>query len=417
MSKSNACWKCYQVSCSQDVINILEYFGLLEVGCFSDTEESPCTDTFSLLPILQTAKVTTRHTDNRNGSMLGPDASRNNVCRRSDAPFPSSVPAPIIITSVGIVVRDFFSTHKKSHCFPSFTDHHLYHQATTHQSVNMSKEDRMAVLHWSSTNAQPCYCIDPYPLDTCRISATPETVANLFAISNKDTITVTEVGGKNEVELVDGSWPLEAQKEYTVSTTDSMEGVVRIKKMFALFPGKDEDEKTDRIHALSKNFYSKIWHGKDTPEDFKKTFISRVSTDEIQAYRQFNWFLEVFGGPSMFEEEGRGEKHYLPRTMAKHTSSRMTMEHSVTWLKLMRQALEEEFPEDPQVKKALGIYWLHFYAMFPFSDEERQEFRRVILDDTEDDVVVQCCDEVEKGMEQLNVEERVREGTPGMTAP
>jgi hypothetical protein len=187
--------------------------------------------------------------------------------------------------------------------------------------ITMLRAERQALLHWASTNAQPCYCTDPYPLDVTRISATPETIASIFAISDKTTILVEEVGaGTNTVELVNGSWPLEAQKVYTVSTTDAMDGICPIKKMFPLFPGENDEEKTDFIHGLSKNFYNKIWHSKDTPADFKKSFVNLTSSDEIQAYRQFNWFLEVFGGPSMFDAEGEGEKLYLPRTMAKHTA-------------------------------------------------------------------------------------------------
>lgn len=272
------------------------------------------------------------------------------------------------------------------------------------------------MLHWANTNvAQPSYCTDPYPLDVTRISATPETIASIFAILDKDSITVQEVGGATKnVELVQGKWPLEPLKEYNVSTTDPMDGFCPIKKIFQLIPGETEDEKTDRLNALSKSFYAKVWHGKDTPEDFKKSFVSRVSSDEIQAYRQFNWFLEVFGGPSMFDEEGQGEKHYLPRTMAKHTASRMTLEHSMTWLKLMKQSLDEAFSDAPKVKEALEIYWLHFYAMFPFTDEERMEFRKLLLGDCARSDVSE--EKLTKGMEQLNVEESIREGNLGRNA-
>ena len=269
----------------------------------------------------------------------------------------------------------------------------------------MSRENRQALLRWSTTNAQPCYCNDPYPLDVTWIQATPETLACIFAIPDKDSIIVEESKEGKRVELVDGSWPLEAQREYTVSTTDPMDTICPIRKTFSLFPGKDDEEKCDRIHALSKNFYAKIWHDKDTPENFKKTFITPVSSDEIQAYRQFNWFLEVFGGPSMFEENGQGEKHYLPRTMAKHTASRMTLEYAITWLKLMKESMEEEFMDAPKVKEALGVYWLHFYAMFPFSDVERREFREVIrehfvaIDDDDDD------EQLGKEVDQLDIGE------------
>jgi hypothetical protein len=93
----------------------------------------------------------------------------------------------------------------------------------------------------------------------------------------------------------------------------------------------------------------------------------------------------------------------------------MTLEHSLTWLRLMKQALDEEFSDDPKVKDAMGIYWLHFYAMFPFSDEERQEFRKLILGHDTSDVNDEL---LRKGMDELNVEEQwLRgEGKLGMTA-
>jgi hypothetical protein len=71
-------------------------------------------------------------------------------------------------------------------------------------------------------------------------------------------------------------------------------------------------------------------------------------------------------------------KHILPKVMAKHTSSRMTPQHAIEWLNIMNQALEEEFPNETQLKKALELYWLHFYAFFPFSDDDRREFRKVV---------------------------------------
>ena len=108
------------------------------------------------------------------------------------------------------------------------------------------------------------------------------------------------------------------------------------------------------------------------------------STDEIQAYRQFTWFTEVFGGPGMFDDgdNDQGEQHYLPRTMAQHTKRMMTLEHTITWLTLMNQAVHEEFSnddEDAKLVRALSLYWLHFLAMFSYTDDERRQFRKLVM--------------------------------------
>jgi truncated hemoglobin YjbI len=159
-----------------------------------------------------------------------------------------------------------------------------------------------------------------------------------------------------------------------------MQDVVCIKDTFPLFPGNTPEEKLDRIQALSNTFYHKIWHGATTPPSFQAKFVNKLSSAEIQAYRQFNWLAEVFGGPSMFDGPGEGERYYKARTMAKHPPSRMTMTYSVTWLNLMKESIEQEFADhdDVPVKKALGTYWLHFFAMFPYSDDERNEFEQLI---------------------------------------
>jgi truncated hemoglobin YjbI len=157
-----------------------------------------------------------------------------------------------------------------------------------------------------------------------------------------------------------------------------MDDVVCIKDIFPLFPGETPEERTDRMQALSTTFYQKIWHGPQTPADFQAKFVNRLSSAEIQAYRQFNWFAELFGAPSLYDSPGDGERLLHAKTMAKHPPSRMTLDYSVTWLQLMKESIEQEFPDNVKLKTALGTYWLHFFASFPFSDEERQVFETLI---------------------------------------
>jgi truncated hemoglobin YjbI len=245
------------------------------------------------------------------------------------------------------------------------------------------REERISRLKWSEQNANLCYVSEnPYPFDATKIDATPLCLAQTFGLEDEGaSLTVVDSETGQEMPVVDGKYDLKPQKEYTVISSEPKNDRVPIYKLFGLVPGATEDEQSDRLQALSNNFYAKIWHSPEVPDDFRASFVNPTSSDEIQAYRQFNWFCEVFGGPTMFgNDPGQGERYYKPRTMAKHTASRMTLEHSVTWLKLMRKSLDEEFPDDETFKSALAVYWLHFYAMFPFTDDERRQFRTVILE-------------------------------------
>lgn len=173
-------------------------------------------------------------------------------------------------------------------------------------------------------------------------------------------------------------WKLEPQQDYHIHTTDPMKNVVCVKDTFSLFPGDTADEKSERMQKLSNVFYHKIWHGDKTPADFRAKFVSRLSSAEIQAYRQFNWFIELFGGPSLYDAPGDGERFLKPKTMAKHPPSRMSMEYSTIWLTLMKESLEEVIPGEFELQKVLGTYWLHFFAAFPYSDEERKELEKLV---------------------------------------
>jgi hypothetical protein len=70
--------------------------------------------------------------------------------------------------------------------------------------------------------------------------------------------------------------------------------------IFPLFPGKDDDKKSERIKKLSNNFYQKLLgRQRGDTADLRKLFFRRTSSYKIQAFRQCNWFHETFGGPSM----------------------------------------------------------------------------------------------------------------------
>ena len=257
----------------------------------------------------------------------------------------------------------------------------------------MSRETRQSHLHWATDNQQPCFCNPVIHLDVTKLTASPERIAAIFGHTQPELIILQVTEGGQEVTLVTDDdtnggfphWKLEPEKHYEVHTTSrdtigensDQAVVVPIRNIFQLLPGDTEDDKGERLQQLSNNFYAKIWHGDDTPSSFRDKFFSRSSSAEIQAFRQYDWLSEIFGGPS-FRDDNIRETILLPKVMAKHTSSRMTTEHAVAWLKLMKESIQEEFPNEPQLQEALGLYWLHFFAFFPYNDDERREFRRLI---------------------------------------
>jgi truncated hemoglobin YjbI len=325
----------------------------------------------------------------------------------------------------------FFVDIEPSHCLLYFI--HL----SIPKMSDTSSTKQLAHLHWSSSSTTTtmtmtptashhksnpdeqeqtngfdggsCFCGNlPVPLDLSKLHATPETLAAIFGVRNPESIIVVDQDTKQIVPLslkvvVEASftprWNLLPDHHYwvqllprTKTTRDDTthnndvddvdhhhdHARVPIRKIFTtLIPGSNDEEKGDRLHNLSNTFYAKIWHDPTTPKDFFDKFYSRFASDEIQAFRQYNWLIEVFGGPSL--QDG-GDLTYLhSRVMAKHTSSRMTLEHSLTWLRLMKRSMDEEFQDAPALIEALEWYWLHFYAFFPFTEEERKEIRTFIF--------------------------------------
>lgn len=150
-----------------------------------------------------------------------------------------------------------------------------------------------------------------------------------------------------------------------------MDGVVCIKDTFPYFRGILPKSEPITCRVCPQLFSEKL-------SDFQAKFVNRLSSAEIQAYRQFNWFAELFGAPSLYDSPGDGERLLHAKTMAKHPPSRMTLDYSVTWLQLMKESIDQEFPDNVTLKTALGMHWLHFFASFPFSDEERRVFETLI---------------------------------------
>jgi truncated hemoglobin YjbI len=255
----------------------------------------------------------------------------------------------------------------------------------------MPKE--VAHLHWSVANdviQSPCFCNPHIQLDIGKLQATPETLAAIFGVRPPSALwlspdedantTTTGSNGTAEstrLELVDRHhWPVQADGHYQVHVTDdAILSSVPINKIFETIG--DED----KIDALSRKFYDRIWNDENTPADFRATFVSETSKVEWQARRQFAWFCEIWGGPSYFSSELERQACLVPRVMAQHTKSKMSFAsgHPVTWLELMKAAVHEEFGDgDPHIPELLNLYWLHFFGFFAYSEEERAKLRRTV---------------------------------------
>jgi truncated hemoglobin YjbI len=281
--------------------------------------------------------------------------------------------------------------------------------------MSFRPEGNKVHLHWASTNHQPCFCNPVISLDltnTCtssKLNPSQETIAAIFGVTHPEWIQLRDHDDHEEILVPhqsSGVSKLEPEEQQQHSSgyqvhvvavavgsdnhnhnhnheEEETERRVPIHGIFALFPGDTDDDKSDRIQQLSENFYDKIWNDPETPSEFRNVFFSRSSSASIQAFRQYDWFHEVFGGPAMAraqEQESRRRRDVLrPKVMAKHTKSRMTRQHAMTWLHIMKRAVLEEFPNDSQLQSALGLYWLHFFGFFPYTDEDRKEFRRIVF--------------------------------------
>jgi truncated hemoglobin YjbI len=242
-----------------------------------------------------------------------------------------------------------------------------------------------AHLHWATTNHQPCFCNPVIYIDLTKLAPTSETIAAIFGVYQPESIELRSYETQDLVPCDErGIWKLEPEQNYQVHVGNSSDDttkdkVIPIQGIFALLPGDTDDEKSDCIQRLSETFYDKIWNDPATPVEFRNLLYSLTSSASIQAFRQYDWFHEVFGGPTMARQ--RRDKMLLPKVMAKHTASRMTRAHAMTWLHIMKQSVQVEFPNHPQLQSSLGLYWLHFFGFFPYTDEDRKEFRSIVFGD------------------------------------
>lgn len=199
-----------------------------------------------------------------------------------------------------------------------------------------------------------------------------ERIAAIFGVQQPEAISLREKKESDKVvPVVSGDesnsgfphWKLEPGRHDNVYTSPEWSGqdVVPIRSIFRLLPGTTEDDKGDRLQQLSKTFYYKIWHDDKTPSDFRDKFFSRSNcSEQIQAFRQIWLAVESLWWS------------FLPRWQSAWKTSATkgkwlnipaaVWRRSMLWhgSKLMRAFIEEEFPDQPHLQEALGLYWLHF---------------------------------------------------------
>lgn len=286
---------------------------------------------------------------------------------------------------------------------------------TTEETIHEKR--RIAHLHWASSNGNTtnnvCCFGKPhieFNLDTLRPS--PLTMGAIFGIRDESLIRIILLAEKEPnddesrgldvishhvtnddnddddyIELDDSkTWPLCPDAHYLVKVVmpaknndDDCESsklpTVPIDQLHDFVGG------CDQVHALSNAFYGRIWNN-DGPENFTKLFVNRLSSASIQAHRQFTWFCEIWGGESLYSSAQQRNQYLVPRVMQQHSPRRMSLAHGLTWLKLMNAAVQDAFGTDPNYNEIafhLGLYWLHFYGFFPYSDEERAALKQEVF--------------------------------------
>jgi hypothetical protein len=180
----------------------------------------------------------------------------------------------------------------------------------------LPREERLAQFFGASTNRQqPCFCAvgkSMVDIDVIKLHVSKELVAAIFGVRKPETIRLHDKGSGALIPFPEDTadpgkdgicWPVEPKRDYEVrivdDTNENEEAVIPIHKIFPLFPGESDDYKSERIEKLSQNFYSKLWGDPETPAELRELFFSRTSSYKIQAFRQYDWFHETFGGPSM----------------------------------------------------------------------------------------------------------------------
>mmetsp|Transcript_29477 Transcript_29477/g.65366 ORF Transcript_29477/g.65366 Transcript_29477/m.65366 type:complete len:368 (+) Transcript_29477:31-1134(+) len=277
---------------------------------------------------------------------------------------------------------------------------------------------RHAILEWKGLS--PSFCGPTFHLDlTRRIRPTPETIAAIFGGASSDSISVASpscvricifdesgmqlqlvpaVCRDTEAEEANGisemCWPLQRGRTYgvaflpvstdgsyrlissTQSATEQRRPVIPFRQIYSHLG----DDAETIIRRLSLSFYQSIWDlpADDSASNFRSIFTQSISSPQEAAVNQANWLSETWGGPRQYTAKN-GLGKYPKKALAKHSSiHRMNIHNAKQWLQHMNGAMSKELGHCPEeVRRSISLYWVHFFAMFPFSDSERSEIRRL----------------------------------------
>lgn len=241
-----------------------------------------------------------------------------------------------------------------------------------------------AVLEWAG--GTPSFCgQEGARIDLRKIRATPETIGAIFGSRDPGVVRVFDERG-NRLETWPSEedsvrrWPLDPGGRYFVdlggvpSSGDApVTPPCSFRDIYALLG--DDAEAT--VRRLSLEFYRGVWSDESDAE-FRSLFVRAVASPEEAADNQARWLMESWGGPTRYTEK-YGEGKVLTRTMAKHSSRRrMNFRNAEAWLVHMERAVSKVLGGRPAgVRSVIGLYWAHFFAFFPFSEEERAAIRRI----------------------------------------
>jgi truncated hemoglobin YjbI len=248
--------------------------------------------------------------------------------------------------------------------------------------VPTEQQDDFATLEWARSNDTHCFCRPTIRFNLEKLEPTSETIAAIFGLLRAHQLCLhSQTDGTILEPLSNGTWPIQAGKTYQVKYASTMESPCRIGEIFSFLGNKDQDNNNNnKIEKLSIAFYTLIWNDDQFPE-FQTLFTTSVANPKEAADHQARWLTEMWGGPCDYTSKF-GSNQLVTRMLSKHSSKRrMTFAHACTWLDYMNRAINQVYGNDLEVKLVLGLYWRHFFAFFPLTDEERIGIRKRALSD------------------------------------
>lgn len=247
----------------------------------------------------------------------------------------------------------------------------------------MLSKSTIAYFHWSCTRARPFSRVQ-IQLDLSKLRASPETLASIYGVPLPQSLYLKQESNILSFDRDQQCWPdVQAGEHYQVHVEKDDENEMHdatIKDLYQLVGGEE------RILGLSSNFYHRVWYDETTPPAFRRIFRhddkdnNNADSPEKHARNQAAWFCEMWGGPPRYTNQFGPKSLLRGRMLPLHSPRRMTFEHTMSWLQIMKAAVNEEFDNEQDIQKTLSLYWLHFLAFFPYEEDERATFRKILFE-------------------------------------